>query len=106
MDKNFDKDPEDISLEMRDYSKYKKISLTHLSLNILPTLIPLTLLISSTPTPTLPLTLLIPVKCRCRRPRKYSIQINFLISLDIYFVIDNLSYNNVNLGLFPYTLSK
>lgn len=91
---------ENTLLETRDNPKYQKVFLTYLFPDILPTLVPLI------PASTLISILLTPAKRGRKRPQKYLIQTNLFISLDIYFVIDNLHYDNINVRLSLYILSK
>ena len=97
---------DDTSLETRDNPKYQEVSPTNLLPDILPTLVPSTPLISLTPASTLFSTLLTLAKCGHGRPQKYLIQTNLLTLLDIYFVIDNLHYDDVSVRLPLYTLSR
>lgn len=105
-DENFDKDTKDTSLETRDNPEYQEVSPIHLPPDIPPTLVSSTPLISSTATSTLPSTPSTPAKHGRGRPRKCPIQTNLLTSSDICFVMNNLHYDDVNVRLPPYTLSR
>lgn len=78
----------------------------YVSPNIQLTLVVSISLVSSTPLLTLPSILLILIKRGYRRFQKYPIQTNLFTSSDICFMIDNLHYDNVNMRLPSYTLSK
>ena len=97
---------ENTSIKMRDNFEYQEVSITHLLTDILPTLVPSTPLKALSLTSTLSSTLSIPVKRGCKRPQKYPIQTNLPTSSDICFVIYNPNYGDVNVRLFPYTLSR
>ena len=106
MNKNFDKNIENTSLKTSENLNHQNGLFTHLSLNILPTLVswtPLIWLISTSIPASIPL---IPVKYKCRKPQKYLILGNFFRSSNIYYVIDNLYYDVINMKLPPYTLSR
>lgn len=96
---NYNKNTKDISLENCDNPKYQKILSTHLLLDIQPTLVLLTSLISLIPVSTLSSILPTLAKCRHRKSWKHPMQTNFLILSDICFVMDNLYYNDVNMRL-------
>lgn len=85
---------------------YQKVLLTHFFLDILSTLVFLTFLIFLTSLLILLLTLSILASYRCKKSQKYPIQTNFFIPLNIYFVIDNLYCNKINMKLALYILSK
>lgn len=91
---------------MCDNPKYQKVFPTQILLDISSILVPSTPLISLIPNSTLFLSLLILAKHRRQRFQEHLMQINCLISLDTYFVIDNFYYNDINMTLSPYILSR
>lgn len=95
-----------ILLDMYNNLEHQDVLSTYLSLNIPPTLISLTLLVSSIPALTPASVLSISVKRGSRRPEKYLIPRNSLTPLNICFVIDNLYYADLNVRLPLYTLLK
>lgn len=103
MNENLNKDKKDISLEIYDKPKHQNILPTHIFIAIQATSVSLTPLVFSTP-PSISSSK--PGKYSCRRPDVYLIQINLLTVLNICFIIDNLYYNNINMRLLLYILSR
>lgn len=98
-DKNFNKDIKNISLETYNHLEHQDVLSIYLRLNISPTLVPSAFLIFLTPTSIPASTFLILVKYGCRKLQKYLILGNFLMSSDIYYVMDNLYYDIINMRL-------
>lgn len=105
-DQNLNKDIEDTLFEITDNAKYQDVLLTHLFPDILPIFIPSIPLVSLTYTSIFFSIIFILVKRKYRRPQKYLIQTNLLILLNIYFVIDNLYNDFINMRLFLYILLR
>lgn len=97
---------EDASLETSINPKHQDVLPIHLSPDIQLALVLSTPLKTLTLPLTQLLTLLVSVQRGHRRSQKHLIQANLLMSLDIYFIIDNLHYNNINTKLPPYTLLR
>lgn len=106
IDENFDQNTENILLEMRDNPKYQDVLriyfLSDIFLNfsifntsdIFITCLTVFLNISTL------------AKCRGKKPWKYPMQKIFLTLTDTSFIIDNFYYDNINMKLLFYTLSK
>lgn len=106
-DKNFNKNlKKNILLQISDNFKYQKVLFINFFFDILLTLVFLTLLIFLIPASTLFLIFPILVKYKRKRPWKYLTQINCFTLSDICFVIVICNYDNINIKLLLYILSK